>query len=56
MIVVCPFCGAEVEVYLWSFAGCGKRCDCGAKLYHIPHEGEYGYAATKQKIRSNANE
>lgn len=30
--VVCPFCKDEIEVYLWSFAGCGKNCDCGAKL------------------------
>ena len=31
-IVVCPFCKEEIEVYIWSFAGCGKNCDCGAKL------------------------
>jgi len=31
-IVVCPFCKEEIEVYIWSFAGCGKKCDCGARL------------------------
>ena len=30
----CPFCGCEVMVYLWSFAGCGKRCGCGVLLVH----------------------
>lgn len=29
--VTCPFCGTDHQVYLWSFAGCGRRCDmCGA--------------------------
>jgi hypothetical protein len=26
----CPFCKATVQAYLWSLAGGGKRCDCGA--------------------------
>lgn len=26
----CPWCGDEIKTYLWSFAGSGKRCDCGA--------------------------
>lgn len=26
----CPFCKGTVEAYLWSIAGKGKRCDCGA--------------------------
>lgn len=30
--VTCPFCGEEVEVYIWSFRGRGRRCSCGAKL------------------------
>lgn len=25
-IVICPCCNAEVEVYIWSFIGGGKRC------------------------------
>ena len=29
-LVGCPFCGATVEVFTWSFAGGGKRCPCGA--------------------------
>jgi hypothetical protein len=32
MIVKCPFCKEEFEVYIWSFAGSGKRCSCGALL------------------------
>lgn len=28
--IECPFCGDIFIAYLWSFAGCGKRCDCGA--------------------------
>jgi len=27
----CPYCGEEVKGYLWSLAGSGKRCRCGAK-------------------------
>jgi hypothetical protein len=30
--VFCPFCGTKWDVYLWSFAGSGKRCTCGAML------------------------
>lgn len=27
----CPFCGAHSVIYLWSFAGSGKKaCPCGA--------------------------
>lgn len=26
----CPFCEAEVVAYVWSLAGGGKRCSCGA--------------------------
>ena len=32
MMVKCPFCEEEVEVFIWSFAGSGKRCSCGALL------------------------
>ena len=27
--IECPFCYADVEAYIWSLAGGGKRCDCG---------------------------
>lgn len=30
--VKCPFCEKETEVYIWSFRGCGKICECGVKL------------------------
>lgn len=35
MMVKCPFCEEEVEVFIWSFAGSGKRCSCGALLGRI---------------------
>lgn len=28
----CPFCGVMVKLYLWSLAGGGKLCTCGAKF------------------------
>jgi hypothetical protein len=31
LIIECPFCEEEVVAFKWSFAGCGKRCPCGAK-------------------------
>ena len=30
--IICPFCQARVVAYLWSLAGGGKRCLCGAFL------------------------
>lgn len=33
----CPFCDTVTEAYLWSLAGSGKKCVCGAKhTYHPP--------------------
>lgn len=32
VLAVCPFCSATVKAYLWSLAGGGKRCGCGALL------------------------
>lgn len=31
-LLTCPFCESDVTVYVWSLAGSGKRCDCGALL------------------------
>lgn len=28
--VKCPFCKMTITAYLWSVAGGGKRCNCGA--------------------------
>jgi hypothetical protein len=28
--ITCPFCGERVRAYVWSLAGGGKRCPCGA--------------------------
>ena len=30
--ITCPFCGEPVLAFLWSLAGSGKRCPCGALL------------------------
>ncbi len=30
ILIRCPFCNAKVTAYMWSLAGTGKRCDCGA--------------------------
>jgi hypothetical protein len=27
---VCPFCQAEVRIFVWSLCGSGKLCRCGA--------------------------
>ncbi len=29
---VCPFCQAEVRIFVWSLSGGGKLCTCGAKF------------------------
>lgn len=34
ILLVCPFCKADVECFYWSYAAHGKRCDCGAMLGH----------------------
>jgi hypothetical protein len=28
--VECPFCGEVTRCYVWSLAGSGKKCICGA--------------------------
>jgi len=32
----CPFCDTVTEAYVWSLAGSGKRCECGAKFIFHP--------------------
>lgn len=39
MSIECPFCGEWFEVYMWSFAGSGKRCP-GCKAMHR-YQGAY---------------
>jgi hypothetical protein len=39
--VACPFCGESVKAYIWSLAGSGKRCPCGAV------HGSYGLSRKK---------
>lgn len=41
--IICPFCGERVTAYLWSLAGSGKKCPCGALLGQIgAHAPEIG--------------
>jgi hypothetical protein len=28
--ITCPFCHERIKAYIWSLAGGGKRCPCGA--------------------------
>ena len=39
--ITCPFCNEEVKAYIWSLAGCGKKCSCGAVHTY------YGFTAKK---------
>lgn len=32
IVAVCPFCNAEVKIFVWSLSGSGKLCQCGAKF------------------------
>lgn len=35
VVVECPFCGDWTKAYVWSMAGVGKKCECGAlHLWH----------------------
>lgn len=31
----CPFCGETITAFLWSLAGSGKKCTCGALHGHF---------------------
>jgi len=35
IIIVCPWCGQEVEAFIWSLAGSGKRCDCKDVIHYM---------------------
>lgn len=30
VLIRCPWCGTDTEARVWSLAGRGKRCECGA--------------------------
>lgn len=33
--ITCPFCSVVVEAFVWSLAGSGKKCACGAIHYYL---------------------
>lgn len=33
--VICPFCGKDNEVYVWSFSACGRKCQGGNCSAHL---------------------
>ena len=35
--IECPFCGRRVMAYIWSLAGSGKKCECGALHSNMGH-------------------
>lgn len=47
--ITCPFCGVETLAYLWSLAGGGKRCQCGAKHTYYGYTIPPNIASTGQK-------
>lgn len=47
--VRCPFCSCVVEAHLWSIAGSGKRCECGAVIRR--NNMTAGYVATEKEGR-----
>lgn len=30
--IECPYCERVARAYVWSLAGSGKRCECGARF------------------------
>lgn len=38
--VCCPYCDCETEARLWSLAGSGKKCECGAIFYRNNQTGD----------------
>lgn len=42
----CPFCAVEVKGFLWSLAGSGKRCSCGAM-----HKMDVSYKVNSEETR-----
>jgi hypothetical protein len=30
VFIMCPYCGEETKAFVWSLAGSGKKCPCGA--------------------------
>ena len=55
--IICPFCKETIIAYIWSLAGCGKRCYCGVihSSFNITRDDKniYGGRQTKEDIRNN---
>ena len=48
--ITCPFCGVETMAYLWSLAGSGKLCSCGAKHTYMGGDTIRGGEKTKGSV------
>lgn len=44
ILIKCPCCGEEVWAFVWSLAGSGKRCPCGAK------HGSFGTTPARARV------
>ena len=49
--ILCPFCGTRVRAYIWSLAGSGKKCLCGAK-----HTQLGGYSIKETDVKKTKRE
>jgi hypothetical protein len=38
ILITCPFCERKVVAYVWSLAGSGKKCSCGAHHHWLGGE------------------
>ena len=39
-LIKCPFCDSLIKAFVWSLAGTGKSCDCGALFDRYTHTEE----------------
>lgn len=53
VVLACPFCSAHVTCFVWSLAGGGKRCDCGAMC---GSSGHFTHFADRDKSREPTNQ
>ena len=52
--VICPYCKERNTIYVWSYAGCGKRCEKCKKMLWI-YEWMRGAKEPQEKVLSNSS-